>query len=174
MEIDALCSTCDEKQASYPLCKHGNYWRAFCTEPQILQRVLSHWWCVWLPSFPHTWFVFQSGSTRGGAPTSCAKAENAEGVKREPTDPHKQALSFMASVTPSLLKSDSQMFKHYWSAPLFLLPPNPITTLKLFSFSHTIHPLKKSSSYIFPSVKKKNQHPRPIPRNILYIQRTWA
>lgn len=40
------------------------------------------------------------------------KAEKAEGVKREPTDPHKQALSFMASVTPSLLKSDSQMFKH--------------------------------------------------------------
>lgn len=41
------------------------------------------------------------------------KAEKTEGVKREPTDPHKQALSFMASVTPSLLKPDSQTFKHH-------------------------------------------------------------
>lgn len=48
-----------------------------------------------------------------GAATSYEKAERAEGVKREPTDPHKQALSFMASVTPSLLKSDSQMLKHH-------------------------------------------------------------
>lgn len=43
----------------------------------------------------------------GGEAASTTKAEMAEGVKREPTDPHKQALSFMASVTPSLLKPDS-------------------------------------------------------------------
>lgn len=71
---------------------------------------------------PHTWFVLQSGTTMSGAATSFTKAENAERVKREPTDPHKQALSFMASVTPSLLKSDSQTFKHHWSTPP--LPPS--------------------------------------------------
>lgn len=37
------------------------------------------------------------------------KTKKVVGVKKEPTDPHKQALSFMASVTPSLLKSDSQV-----------------------------------------------------------------
>lgn len=157
MEIEALCSTCDEKQASHPQCKHGNYWTAFCTEPRRLQRALSPRWCVWLP-FPHTWFVFQSGTTMGGAATSCAKAETAEGVKREPTDPHKQALSFMASVTPSLLKSDSQTFKHHWSAPPSSLPtPSPPSNSSPSPTQFTHSKLSLLSSPPF-----KNQHPHPI------------
>lgn len=38
-----------------------------------------------------------------------SKKQNNVGFKKELTDPHKQALSFMASVTPSLLKSDVQV-----------------------------------------------------------------
>lgn len=83
------------------------------------------------------------------------KGRTTEGFKREPTDPHKQALSFMASVTPSLLKPDSQTFKHYWSAPLPAFPPNQIFTKKLVSFSHTILPIQKSSLLYPPLSFKK-------------------
>lgn len=48
-----------------------------------------------------------------------------ETVKKEPTDPHKPALSFIASVTPSLLKLDSQMFKHTLKCTHRLPPLTP-------------------------------------------------
>lgn len=122
--------------------------RALCID--ILQRVLSHWWSVWLPS-PYTWFVFQSGTTMGGAASSCAKPEKAEKrVKRELTDPHKQALSFMASVTPSLLKSDSQMFKHHWSVPPSLKPHRHHRTLLLLLPLSAPTPRKLSAGSSLP------------------------
>lgn len=106
-DIDVLRGACDQKQASRPQCKHPNYWTGFLLgATETTKGFVSAAVCVWLP-LPHTWFVSQSGTAMGGAATSCTKAEMAEGVKREPTDPHKQALSFMASVTPSLLKPDS-------------------------------------------------------------------
>lgn len=103
--------------------------------------------CVWLP-FPHTWFVFQSSTNVSGAATSCENGRTTEGFKWEPTDPHKQALSFMASVTPSLLRPDSQTFKLYCSSPPPppppVFPPNQICT-KHFNLSHTIQ--RSSLSY---------------------------
>lgn len=65
------------------------------------------------------------------------RQKKAEGVKREPTDPHKQALSFMASVTPSLQDSDSQTFKHHWSAPLPCLPTPSNSSPSPTQFTHS-------------------------------------
>lgn len=130
----------------------------FCSEPKRLQRALSQRQCVF-DFLSHTWFVSQPHMTMAVAATSCTKAEVAEGVKREPTDPHKQALSFMASVTPSLLKPDSQTFKHHWRALLFfssntitlLLPHNSLTPEKLLLVSSLAftpcHPMHTESFY---------------------------
>lgn len=130
----------------------------FCSKPKRLQRALCRRQAVF-DFLSHTWFVSQPHMTMAAAATSCTKAEVAEGVKREPTDPHKQALSFMASVTPSLLKPDSQTFKHHWRALLFSFSPLPTPS---HSFSHTIHSLQRSS-FLYPP---RHLHPvTPRTRN---------
>lgn len=106
-DIDVWCRMCDQKLASHPQCKHPNYCTGFLLRAKDTTKgFVSAAVCVWL-LVPHTLFVCQSSTAMGGAATSTTKAKMAEGVKREPTDPHKQALSFMASGTPSLLKPDS-------------------------------------------------------------------
>lgn len=125
----------------------------FCSEPKRLQRALSRQQCVF-DFLSHTWFVSQPHMTMTAAATSCTKAEVAKGVKREPTDPHKQALSFMASVTPSLLKPDSQTFKHHWRALLFQHHHSPSPT----RFTHS----REALSCILPGIHTLSPHAHRI------------
>lgn len=121
--------TCQTKTLSFQLtsCADGDrsfvqhvWWNRSLVSPSAnlaiggsLQQLLSQWWCVWLPVV-HMWFVFQSSRAVSGAAST-------EGFKSKSTDPHKQALSFMASVTPSLLESDSQN-SNTAEGPRLLLP----------------------------------------------------
>lgn len=118
---------------------------SFCSDPQSIQRALSLF-----DFLSRINDLFLSQAKPWGAAISGTKAEMAEGVKREPTDPHKQALSFMASVTPSLLKPDSETFKHYWRAP-----PPPTPSPLSHSFSYTIHSLQRISLFYPP----RHSHP---------------